>query len=320
MSDLERAWQWRRNRGYFGAEAEKSGAVRVFHGPGEGQGDLARLAIDVFGNHCWVTTWGKANKGAIIEVSRFLADQAVESAVLLERPEHGIPSSPEILFGTPPSGRFEVREGDARYWISLLNVKHPGLFLDHAPLREWLRTRSRGWRVLNTFAYTGSLSIAAALGEAEKVTTLDLSKPTIQWARDNWTLNQLSNERGEFIAADVFEWLPKLKRSGERFDCVILDPPSFSRGKKGDFSTAKDLQKLHELAFDVLEPGGILITSINSANISWARFRTDVLAAASARKVRCAILRELGLPETFPTRLGHEADRYLKGWMIRAER
>jgi 23S rRNA (cytosine1962-C5)-methyltransferase len=170
--------------------------------------------------------------------------------------------------------------------------------------------------VLNTFAYTGSLSVAAGLGGADHVTTLDLSRPSTKWAEENWRLNELSEARARFIAGDVFEWLPRLKKSGERFDCVILDPPSFARGSKGSFSTAKDLPRLHEAAIDVLSQGGLLVTSINSADISWSRLEADIERACTARRASFSILRRVDLPESFPTPVGEPEKRYLKGYIL----
>ena len=90
---------------------------------------------------------------------------------------------------------------------------------------------------------------------------------------------------------------------------MILDPPSFSRGKKGSFSTSKDLVRLHELAFDVLKPGGVLVTSINSENVSWGTFEKEVTAAA--RGVKYSVVSRITAPETFPKAT------YLKGWILR---
>jgi 23S rRNA (cytosine1962-C5)-methyltransferase len=177
--------------------------------------------------------------------------------------------------------------------------------------------RARGWKVLNTFAYTGSLSVAAGLGGAEHVTTLDLSKPTVRWAQDNWELNGLAADRGRFISGDVFEWLPRLGREGRLFDAIILDPPSFSRGNKGSFSTSKDLTMLHRLAMELLAERGTLITSINSANVSWAQYEKDVLSAARELGHEYEVLSRIDLPETFPTPLSQPQARYLKGWILR---
>jgi 23S rRNA (cytosine1962-C5)-methyltransferase len=324
--DLERAWRWREERGVF-AETQ---AVRIFHGAGEGQGPRKSWAIDRFGDHYWITHWegggatapsgsSSLDRKTLEGLVEFVVKKSACSAVALGRPEQGVPAHPEVLHGQPPEGRFEVTERGSKYLIQLRDTRHPGLFLDHAPLRSWLRARSRGWRVLNTFSYTGSLSVAAGLGGATHVTTLDLSKPTIQWAEENWKANGLTSD-SRFVFGDVFEWLPRFKRESQRFDCVILDPPSFSRGKKGTFSTSKDLPRLHALALDLVSDDGVLVTSINSANVAWTRYEADVMAAAREKNVELEVLWRVDQPETFPTPLGNADARYLKGWALRVRR
>ena len=323
LKNLESAWKLREETKSF----ENTEALRIFYGPTEGQGRseiAANIAIDQYGRHAWVTEWESSNgqseskierKAAINEIVEFLKKKNYQSAVALFRPEKNIPSEPEILFGEPPAERFSVHEGPAKFWIQLRELKHPGLFLDHAPLRKWLHGNMKGLKVLNTFAYTGSLSVAAGLGKASHVTTLDLSKPTIEWARANWSLNGLAEDASDFIYGDYFEWLPKLHRKDRQFDCVILDPPSFSRGKKGNFSTSKDLVALHEHALDVLAPGGFLITSINSANIAKKKYAAEIQAACKSKKMKLEIVREISLPPSFPIPAGEEP--YLKGWVLK---
>jgi 23S rRNA G2069 N7-methylase RlmK/C1962 C5-methylase RlmI len=334
VSALETAWQKREKLGLFG-ETE---ALRVFHGPGEGTGALRDWAIDRFGGHYWVTFWaagpapGATSKAGSMpkdasgdartleEITAFLRGKGARSVVWLGRPEQGVPALPKVAWGEPPAGRFEVREGEARFWVQLLEARHPGLFLDHAPLRRWLEANVRGMSVLNAFAYTGSLSVACGLGGASHVTTLDLSKPTVRWAEENWGLNGLDPAHARFIAGDVFEWLPRLKREAKRFGCVILDPPSFSRGKKATFSTAKDLKKLHVLALALLGDAGYLVTSINSANVAWRKYEADVQAAARESGVSLEVLRKIEQPPSFPPDPRRVETAYLKGWVFRATR
>lgn len=316
--ELEAAWKLR------DALFSHTEALRVFHGPGDSLGVLSQIAIEKFQDHYWVIEWekgdgpqkalGDAVKKELIE---FLKSKAARSAVILERPERGVPAEAKALFGTPPE-KIAVSEGRCKVWIRFLNTRHPGLFMDHSPLRLWLLENARDWKVLNTFAYTGSLSVAAGLGGASHVTTLDLSKPTLNWAQENWELNGLKLDQSRFIHGDYFEWLPRLKREKQLFDCVILDPPSSSTSKNGRFSTAKDLVKLHEAALDVLAPEGVLITSINSANVTLSKFESDVGLAARSRKRSFEVLREIQQPGTFPTKLGDPKSRYLKGWVLKA--
>jgi 23S rRNA G2069 N7-methylase RlmK/C1962 C5-methylase RlmI len=322
---LEAAWKKREP-----LLASSMGALRIFHGPGEGGADpeLARIAIEFFQAergpaYAWVFAWEVDGKLALDPETRagvesFLRGKRVAGAVLLERPEKGTPHDAAVMFGDVPEF-LDVVEFGLRYRIRFAGTKHPGLFLDHAPLREWLILNAGSRRVLNTFSYTGSLSVAARKGGASRVVTLDLSRPTIAWAKENWELNFGAPEVGpnspsDFIYGDVFEWFPKLEKRGDRFEAIILDPPSFSRSEKKVFSTAKDLPELHASALQLLERGGLLITSINSAQISPAQFRAEIERAAKAEKRRLIEVATLGAPSlTFPG-----AD-YLKGWVFRVE-
>ncbi len=318
---LEVAWKKR------ASEFSRTGALRVFHGPGDGgrDADLSRIAIEAFRAesetvYVWIYAWEQDGAKALSEstladLAAFLRSVGVAGAVLLERPEKGTPADAVLLFGTLPS-HLDVREETDLFRIRFEATKHPGLFLDHLPLRQWLRTAGKisGKSVLNTFSYTGSLSVAAKRGGAGKVLTLDLSRPTIAWAKENWELNFPDDASGDFIFGDVFEWLPKLAKRGDRFDVVILDPPSFSRSPKKVFSTAKDLPSLHTAAFRLLNPGGLLITSINSAQISHAQYRDEIQLAAVDESRKLVELIPLGAPkESFPG-----AD-YLKGWIFRVD-
>ncbi len=327
MSDFERAWQWREQRGLF----RESQAIRVFHGPGEavsGPPQMRGIMLDRYVDHYWVSFRSQEKEGDSLPESMvpplldFLRSKKARSCVCVERVKGGAaPQKLRVLLGDPSSEPFQVSENEMRFWIRSANTFHPGLFLDHAPLRTWLSKRARGWRVLNTFAYTGSLSVACGVGGATQVVTLDLSKATLNWAQSNWQLNGLTDSAGSFVAADAMEWLPRAAKRGETFDCVILDPPSFSRAKSGMFSTAKDLEDLHAKAMAVVAKGGVLITSINSANVTQLKYASDVLHAAKKRGMQFEVLSEIGLPETFPTSLEDLArartDRYLKGWILR---
>lgn len=319
MRELELAWNLREHLGLF----ESSEAFRIFHGPGEGNLESRLYAIDRFSHHYWITQWEESGsrlldqKNLDKDLIHFLKEKGAESVVKVVRPQNGLSSEASLVFGDSPKNRFPVTENGAQFWIQFQNTRHPGLFLDHEPLRSWLRKQTQGLRILNAFAYTGSLSVAAALGQASEITTLDLSKPAIEWAKENFLLNGIDPKESRWIVGDVFEWLPRLKKEKKKFDCLILDPPSFSRARHGQFSTAKDLQNLHEIALALLAEKGYLITSINSAKISWQKFEADVFQAAKVQQKNLSILKRIDLPESFPTPLGKNETRYLKGWILR---
>jgi len=313
LQALQFALDWRKSLGLF----EKTEALRIFYGPGETTiPELKPLAIELFQKHAWITQWDAVSSDTLNIVVEFLRSQKAESVVLMDRSKIATDAEVKTLWGDPPSGRFAVREFGTRYLVQMRDTKHPGLFLDHAPLREWLLQTQKGKTVLNLFSYTGSLSIAAAAGGAKRVTTLDLSKATIEWAEESWKNAGLSADQGNFIYGDALEWLPRLLKKGEHYDTITCDPPSFSRSKNGTFSTQKDSQRLHELIFPLLNRGGILVSSINSENYPETSFLKDIHAAAEATRTSIRILKRIDLPETFPTPSRRPEERYLKGFYV----
>jgi 23S rRNA (cytosine1962-C5)-methyltransferase len=296
-------------------------ALRIFHGPGESKDpNLSQLAIDFFLDQVWITQWKRIPGPILNDTVRILQQHYPERTrgiVLMDRSEVASEVDAVRLAGEIRPGRFVVREEGIPYLVQMAETKHPGLFLDHAPLRRWLQRTQKDKKVLNLFSYTGALSLAAAAGGAASVTTLDLSKPTIEWAKENWREAGMKEARGDFIYGDVFEWLPRLAKKGLRFDTILCDPPSFSRTKQGTFSTSKDLTRLHALIFPLLNRDGVLVTSINSEKVGERSFLGEIERAAERSGTTLQWIGRVELPESFPTGLDPQA-RYLKGFYLRS--
>ncbi|MDC7224787.1 MAG: bifunctional 23S rRNA (guanine(2069)-N(7))-methyltransferase RlmK/23S rRNA (guanine(2445)-N(2))-methyltransferase RlmL [Spirochaetales bacterium] len=158
--------------------------------------------------------------------------------------------------------RLIARESGSRFLLNLTDYVDTGLFLDHRPVRKWIRDNSEGKDFLNLFAYTGSATVLAAAGGARSTTTVDGSKTYTAWSRDNMAFNRLTGEEHRFFTADCFTWL---ERERGEYDLIFLDPPTFSnsKGKKTTFDIQKDHVRLIELALKCLRPGGTLIFSNN---------------------------------------------------------
>lgn len=155
-----------------------------------------------------------------------------------------------------------VKEGDARFLVNLDDYLDTGLFLDHRPLRRRLRAEADGLKLLNLFCYTASITVQAILGGAGSSVSVDLSPKYIEWARRNFELNAVDPARHELVRADCIQWLQTHK---EKYDLIVLDPPSFSNSKRT--STTLDLQRDHaglvESCMDCLESFGTLFFSTN---------------------------------------------------------
>lgn len=142
-----------------------------------------------------------------------------------------------------------------KFKISLTDFGHVGIFPEHSTLWEGVRTALSGRkepRVLNLFAYSGGATLAAARSGA-KVCHVDASKGMVAWARDNAELNQLSGLPIRWIIDDVFKFLEREVRRGSRYEGIILDPPSFGRGSRGEvFKIEQDIHGLIALCLQLL--------------------------------------------------------------------
>lgn len=162
----------------------------------------------------------------------------------------------------------EITEYGLRFKVNLSDYVDTGLFLDHRDTRQMVRENSAGRKVLNLFCYTGAFSVYAAAGGASSTTSVDLSNVYINWARENMELNHFSSSAHKFVSADVFKFLEEAKASGEKWDLIILDPPTFSNSRKMDRNL--DIQKDHvfliDQCLDLLTKNGNLVFSNNYKN------------------------------------------------------
>ncbi len=124
-----------------------------------------------------------------------------------------------------------VPENGLSFIINLTDYLDTGLFLDHRITRGMVREEAKGMNVLNLFCYTGSFSVYAAAGGAATVTSVDLSKTYLNWAKRNMQYNKLYKDtQHDFIHGDVMEWLNYMP--ADAYDIIVCDPPTFSNSKR----------------------------------------------------------------------------------------
>jgi 23S rRNA (cytosine1962-C5)-methyltransferase len=154
--------------------------------------------------------------------------------------------------------RIEVRERDLKFLVNLDDYIDTGLFADHRETRARVRTEARGSSFLNLFAYTGSFTCAAAAGGANETTSVDASRPYLDWAADNLALNRFS---GELVRSGVDDFLKAC--GSRRWTLCVLDPPSSSDFDGRSFDILRDHRSLVERTLAVLAPGGVVWFSTN---------------------------------------------------------
>lgn len=173
-----------------------------------------------------------------------------------------------VLFGSESDYDRRIEEDGVKYTLKLDLNRDASLYLDTRPLRQWLKKSMSGKRVLNTFAYTGALGVAAKAGGASHVVQLDLNKSFLNVAKDSFTLNGFEVKRIDFRTGDFFVEVGRLKRENALFDCVILDPPLQSVTEKGRFDLQAELERLVNKLRPLVAHEGALVLVVNALFVS----------------------------------------------------
>jgi len=201
---------------------------------------------------------------------------------------------PAPIAGEAAPARFFVTEHGMRLSVALGEGLSTGLFVDQRDNRRRIRELARGKSVLNLFSYTASFSVAAALGGARRVVSVDQARRALAVARENFAANGLALEGHAFLQADALDWLGRAAKRSERFELVVLDPPSFASSAGGaPFSVATRYGVLAERALALLAPGGTLLAVTNHRATSVGRLRRTLREAAERAGVPVGRLRDL---------------------------
>lgn len=203
-----------------------------------------------------------------------------------ERPAESSRSSDDAPAPSAHAITGVVQEQGQLFRVNLTDYLDSGLFFDHRILRSIIRGSCSGKSVLNLFCYTGSFSVYAAEGKASRVESVDLSNTYLSWAKDNFELNDFTDdEKYIFTRQDVTGFLnqklaevPHKNEKGtvdgtNRWDIIILDPPTFSNSKSTEntLDINKDWSVLVTKCLNLLKSSGVLYFSTNSRRLSFDR-------------------------------------------------
>jgi 23S rRNA (cytosine1962-C5)-methyltransferase len=301
----------RRTLGLVGAET----GYRLVNGEGD---SLPGVVVDVYAG--WavlqvLTAGAERLRAPLLEA---LADQlgphgVFERSVGGVRRDEGLSDRVEVAWGAEPPERIEIREGAARLAVDVRSGQKTGFYLDQRPNRLLLAELARDRRVLNCFAYTGGFAIAAGLGGAASVSSIETSGPALEMAREGWTRNGLDPDRAEWHGDDVFAFLAQSER---RFDVVVLDPPPFARHRADRERAVRGYRDLNRRALKALEPGGLLLTFSCSAHVARDLFE-HVVATSLSGSMRLQVIARLGAGGDHPVLAAHSEGEYLCGLLVR---
>lgn len=278
---------------------------------GEGDG-IPGVIVDHYAGFAVIVCDTTSLEPLLPEMARALMATTSLNGVVFRRRDAERGQRLSTLLGETPPPKVVIEEHGIKMLVDLYHGQKTGLFLDHRENRREFGTWAKGLRVLNLFSYTGGFSLHAACAGAASVVSVDSAPEAAVDARENFVLNGLDPNRHEFVVADVFEYLAAAQNSGERFDLIVCDPPSFARNAKHLDKAKAAYVRCNAAGMRVLAPKGVYAAASCTARITPADFLNTVsTASAKARRV-FQVRYEGGQAVDHPYRAIHPEGRYLK--------
>lgn len=179
-----------------------------------------------------------------------------------------------LVYGDAPDRK--ILENGVWYAIDPMLNRDASFYLDTRNVRLWASQRLEEKSVLNTFAYTGSLGVAALAGGASRVVHLELNRRFLNVAKTSYTLNGLPINKKDFQTGDFFPRVNRFKADGERFDCVFLDPPIYSATTRGVVDLAHSYTRLINKVRPLINNDGYLVAINNALFVSGAAYLKEI--------------------------------------------
>lgn len=255
--------------------------------------------------------WREELTGLLAELSG--VETVFERSDVDVRALEGFSERTGLVWGREPDGPLNIHENGLVFKVDVRAGQKTGFYLDQRRNRRQVGEMVRGRRVLNCFCYTGAFSIYALAGGAGQVTSVDSSAEALLSARENFQLNGFDPQQSEWVEADVFHYLRKLRDKNESFDAIILDPPKFAPTAAQAERAARGYKDINLLAFKLLRPGGLLATFSCSGGINTDLFQKIVAGAALDAGVQARIVSHFSQGADHPVDLTFPEGTYLKG-------
>jgi 23S rRNA (cytosine1962-C5)-methyltransferase len=288
-----------------------SDGVRLLHGEGD---FVPGLVMDVYATTGVLRYDGAAARAFWRPYVPVVLDACRAGGFRLERlwARGGRGEDGEVEWGDAPPASIVICEGEARYRVDVVRGQKTGFFLDQRDNRRLVGTLSADASVLNLFAYTGGFSVAAALGGARRVTTVDLARPAVDAARQHLRDNGIPEAAHELVCADAFAFLAAARASGRRWDLVVCDPPSFAPSDQAHAKALGAYLELNRAALSVVEPGGLLGTASCSSHVTCEELVQVVAQAAVDLRRDVRVIARRGAGPDHPVVPAFPEGQYLK--------
>jgi 23S rRNA (cytosine1962-C5)-methyltransferase len=293
-----------------------SDACRLIYAEADG---FPGLVADSYAGHLVLQTMHPGLEQRLPQIIELLGRHLSPKSITLRhdgemRQLEGLPLEVKTVFGELPE-RVEVQTAGVRLGVDIQGGQKTGLFLDQRENRLAAASLARG-RVLDAFAYQGAFAMHLA-PMAEHVTLVESSAAALEMARANALLNNLNNL--DFVKENVFGYLKAAVAAGQRFDGIILDPPAFAKSRADKGAAVKAYREINRRAFQLLNPGGFLLTCSCSYNLSEPDFLGIVRAAAAEAHRQARLIERRGAARDHPALLSLLESLYLKCLILQVE-
>jgi 23S rRNA (cytosine1962-C5)-methyltransferase len=269
IEHLDRALAARRALDQPELPEQHAAPVRVFNGYTEG---WPGLVVERFG-HALVV---QANEPVRADLVQHLVESWIEPAVVLWKNRMGDPASQRgtVVYGAFAALPTRTIEHGVHYSLDLRLNRDASFYLDTRPVRRWLGQHAIGRSVLNAFAYTGSLGVAAAVAPARRVVQTDRTRHFLEVAKRSYGLNRLTISRRDFVVGDFFEACARWRRERLLFDIVVIDPPVRSNSPRGTVDLLHQYARLLNKIRPLVSDGGTIIAINNALYLSGGEYLT----------------------------------------------
>ncbi|OGL40866.1 MAG: hypothetical protein A3C43_04050 [Candidatus Schekmanbacteria bacterium RIFCSPHIGHO2_02_FULL_38_11] len=280
------------------------------------EGDLLPgLTVDKYNNILSVqfSTFGmEVWKKEIIDILKeiFSPQAIIERSDIEVREKEGLEQIKNVLYGKAEKTEIIFQDG-VRFAVDLLEGHKTGFYLDQRENRKFIKPFVNGKRVLDGFSYTGGFSLYSALYGASEIVAVEDSKKVMEMLNENIRINNLEN-RIKAIKGDAFQWMRDAYKNNERFDCVILDPPSFVKAKGAKGGALRGYKDINLLGLKLLKDRGYLLTASCSQNVSESEFLNVLNDSAKDAKCRLQIIEIRSQSSDHPILLSMPETHYLK--------
>jgi len=283
---------------------------------------LPGLVVDQYGD--WLViqalTLGiECAKAEIVDrLSELLKPRGIyERSDVDVREKEGLPPATGVLTGDEPPERIEIDENGRHFLVDVKHGHKTGFYLDQRDNRRKIRSYVRDAEVMNLFSYTGGFAVAALSAGAKSVLNVDSSADVLSLAKENLRLNGLAVNDNDFVEADVFSYLRRLRSEKHMFDVIIADPPKLAHSQAQLERAARAYKDLNLISMQLLRPGGYLITFSCSGLVSPDLFQKIVFGASIDAGHEAQIVERLSQSSDHPVLLSFPEAEYLKGLVCR---